>query len=155
MRMLRCSACGNEKPEVEFYVNNWNARGRGYRCKPCQSEYNIRWQQGNRKERASYMRRFNKTASGKACLKVRRLKKYDLSDGEFAELVEAQGGKCWICKAPGGEALCVDHNHKTGKVRGLLCQDCNRMLGCARDNVDVLNKAIDYLKEKDHAMLYL
>jgi hypothetical protein len=59
---------------------------------------------------------------------------------------------CAICGRPQGEAggknniLHVDHNHKTGKIRGLLCHFCNRGLGCFRDDQEFLQKAIEYLK---------
>ena len=62
------------------------------------------------------------------------------------------GGKCNICSKP-EDTLCVDHCHKTGKIRGLLCFDCNTGLGKLGDDVQSIQRAIDYLnvqqKEQD------
>ena len=63
----------------------------------------------------------------------------------------AQNGKCAICGyefLKGKPQNChIDHNHTTGKIRGLLCAKCNLLLGCANDNIPTLYKAIDYLKQ--------
>jgi hypothetical protein len=70
-------------------------------------------------------------------------------------MYEEQNGVCWICekrtRGRGEEknTLAVDHNHKTGKIRGLLCSNCNTGLGNLRDSIELLEKAITYLKEKD------
>ena len=80
----------------------------------------------------------------------KREREYGLTDSEFRALLEAQGGVCAICG--NGETskryrtLSVDHDHETGAVRGLLCNRCNPMLGYARDDIAVLQGAIEYLK---------
>jgi hypothetical protein len=57
-----------------------------------------------------------------------------------------QGGKCGICgSVSNGKRLAIDHDHETGRVRGLLCQQCNTALGLFKDQVELLKKAIDYL----------
>jgi hypothetical protein len=75
---------------------------------------------------------------------------------QYEEMFVAQGGVCKICKRPEfakngwnskTRALAVDHCHVSGKIRGLLCTNCNRMLGLADDRVAVLETAIEYLKE--------
>jgi len=71
---------------------------------------------------------------------------------EYNDLLEAQDGVCAICgKTPeeNGRSLAVDHCHKTGKIRGLLCQVCNAGLGSFKDNQDILRKAIEYLDDRD------
>ncbi len=76
----------------------------------------------------------------------RKLKsKYGLSLEDYEDLFTAQGGKCAICSYGGSKPLCVDHDHSTGKVRGLLCGLCNSMLGRFDDRKDILQKAQDYL----------
>ncbi len=59
-------------------------------------------------------------------------------------LLEKQKHKCAICGDD--KKLCIDHDHGTGKVRGLLCTDCNLSLGRFKDNIDILSKAITYLR---------
>ena len=73
------------------------------------------------------------------------LKKYGLSLKEYKILVEVQNNRCAICFAQFVASPNVDHDHKTGRVRGLTCGNCNRMLGCARDSKVVLQNGIDYL----------
>ena len=71
---------------------------------------------------------------------------YGVSHDEFLRLLDAQGAVCAICKGGNGKrALSIDHDHATGAVRGLLCDRCNPMLGYARDDVAVLQAAIEYL----------
>ena len=61
--------------------------------------------------------------------KPTRAKQLGVTDDEYARLLEAQGGGCAICgNTPKTRRLDVDHDHKTGKVRGLLCHRCNRSL---------------------------
>jgi hypothetical protein len=58
-------------------------------------------------------------------------------------MIEAQGGTCAVCS---GKPEHVDHDHETGKVRGILCFLCNQALGNARDDIDVLNGLVAYLR---------
>lgn len=75
--------------------------------------------------------------------RVRRL--YGLTLEQYDEL-KARG--CALCGAP--DSLHIDHDHETGIVRGVLCQNCNRGLGMFRDDPDLLVRAADYLKEAHH-----
>lgn len=76
------------------------------------------------------------------------LKRLGLTPDAYNALLEAQGYVCKICRRPDmtGNALSVDHDHKTGRVRGLLCNKCNPMLGFAEDSPTILLRAIQYLK---------
>lgn len=75
------------------------------------------------------------------------MKTYGLQKGEYGKLFEAQGGRCAICLGTRRQRLSVDHCHKTGRVRGLLCRTCNgRLLTSARDRPDVLRNAAYYLE---------
>lgn len=73
---------------------------------------------------------------------------YDLTDEQYNDLFASQDSRCAICGgAPKKQRLHVDHNHKTGLIRGLLCMWCNhRLLGGARESVDVLKRAAAYLE---------
>jgi len=78
----------------------------------------------------------------KAQLKMR----FNISLNEYDNLLDKQGGVCKICKTKESrKVLCVDHNHNTGKIRGLLCSKCNRGIGLLGDNIDLLKVAIKYL----------
>ena len=80
-------------------------------------------------------------------------KKYGLSLQELEQLERKQDGKCAICSSKNSfngklhrhHNLSVDHNHKTGKVRGLLCDRCNRSLGLLKDDPNLLKSAFEYL----------
>lgn len=78
------------------------------------------------------------------------IRKYGIGEKEYRILLEMQDFACVICRLPEDEAprkrLCVDHNHTTNEIRGLLCQNCNFLLGCAKENQTTLLKAIQYLK---------
>jgi|SRR5690348_16289428 len=81
---------------------------------------------------------------------VRRMREreYGVTHDEFLALFASQGGVCAICGNgnDSGKQLAVDHDHATGRPRGLLCTRCNPMLGYARDDIAVLEAAIEYLK---------
>jgi len=74
------------------------------------------------------------------------LKKYGLTIKEFDELSTKQNGCCAVCG--NSEKLHVDHNHQTGKVRGLLCRGCNTALGSLKENPDTIQKLKDYIIKK-------
>jgi hypothetical protein len=73
---------------------------------------------------------------------------YGLQPGDYDRLYTHQTGVCAICKRATGATrkLCVDHDHATGKVRGLLCRPCNDMLGHARDSDMFFYRAAGYLQ---------
>lgn len=72
---------------------------------------------------------------------------YGLKKGEYAKLYLFQGGLCALCRRATGASrrLSVDHDHKTGDVRGLLCRPCNSLLGHARDQFAFFRRCIRYL----------
>lgn len=72
--------------------------------------------------------------------------KYGITLEAYDLFFEAQQGRCAICgNKQRNKRLAVDHDHQTGKVRGLLCVSCNMGLGCFKDHIDYLSKAITYL----------
>lgn len=140
-----CSKCKNEKEIEEFAIMCSKELKRRARCKQCVNEYNKsykeknlesirdKWRVASRKyDRSDKTRRRNKT-----------LEKYGLNIDTYNKMFDEQGGKCKICDR--GISLVVDHCHNTGKIRGLLCNDCNVGLGTFKDNKELLLKAIGYL----------
>jgi hypothetical protein len=77
------------------------------------------------------------------------LRVYGLTPDEYRRMAEAQDNRCAICGST-PRLLYVDHNHNTGKVRGLLCVSCNSALGLFRDSIGAIEKAAAYLKRYDH-----
>ena len=92
------------------------------------------------------------TKSSNICRICRRdydwLYRYNITPEYYLELYTKQEGKCKICESELTDDgyLCVDHNNKTGKIRGLLCNSCNKGLGCFRDNTEYLKRAKEYLE---------
>lgn len=76
----------------------------------------------------------------------------DFTFSDYLRMQEEQGFVCYLCKNPPSDKrnLCVDHNHKTGRVRALLCNNCNNGIGKLRDSIELLQKAVEYLKLFDH-----
>ena len=76
-------------------------------------------------------------------------RRYGLTPRDYDRLLAAQGNRCEICGTPvePGKRLHVDHDHETGKVRGLLCGNCNRGLGLYKDSPVYLANAITYLEK--------
>ena len=80
--------------------------------------------------------------------KKKKLRKYGLTSRQYDTMYKSRNGCCDIC-GDVKKVLCVDHDHKTNKVRGLLCGHCNTALGFVRDSPVVLMKAAIYLKEHE------
>jgi hypothetical protein len=93
--------------------------------------------------------RMNNKEKSKTYILKRR---YNITLEEYNKLFNKQNGKCAICGKHQSELkkiLSVDHNHETGKIRGLLCYNCNNGLGCFKDNKNILKSAENYLNEND------
>ncbi|MFJ7209580.1 endonuclease VII domain-containing protein [Streptomyces sp. NPDC098789] len=112
-----CRRCREIKPYSEWDRNKRASDGLSTRCKACRAV----------EARASHLKRA-----------------YGMTEAQWDEMVEAQGGLCCIClKAP---AVHVDHCHETGRVRGVLCFNCNSAIGKLGDDPDTLRRAISYLE---------
>ncbi len=162
---INCTKCGLIKPESEFYKNP-RLPGRGFLCcwcKDCMNESRRAWRNSSPetivkcRARSKQWRINNpeKSSRGIRCATLR--KKYGISADDYDEILSKQGGVCAICGAdnprinqPGKKTiyLHVDHNHKTNKVRGLLCQPCNTSLGQMGDSPERLRRAAQYLEGK-------
>jgi len=123
-----CPDCGETKPLAEFPRNRSDTDGRGRYCKPC---HNAR---GAESKKRLY--------GGSREYHLRQ--RYGVGQAEVDQLLAAQGGLCMICG--GAEPQHVDHDHRTGRVRGILCFNCNGGLGQFRDDPELLANAISYLK---------
>ncbi|GII83354.1 hypothetical protein Ssi03_13440 [Sphaerisporangium siamense] len=114
------------------------------RCERCQKNRQLRFFTGPRGRICTTCQR---KARSDATHRRRVGKTYGLEAGEYDALFKAQGGACAICGGTRKQRLSVDHCHKSGVVRGLLCRLCNsRLLTAARDSPDVLRRAAAYLE---------
>lgn len=101
------------------------------------------------KEQRKQWAKKNPIAIREARLRHDRKKKYSLEEGEYETLLSSQGGVCAICgESQLRRALAVDHNHNSGKVRGLLCDKCNLGIGLFGDSVIRLQRAVSYISER-------
>lgn len=113
----QCIDCNEIKSLCEFYPSKINLDGTINKCKICRTKYS----QQQRKKR-----------------------EYGLTPEDEVEMRESQDGACAICERD--VALCIDHNHITDVIRGLLCYKCNTALGHFNDNPYLLRKATAYLE---------
>lgn len=150
--MKICSRCRRMLPFSEFHKHKRHADGYQTYCRECRSAYFQEWYYTNHdRERAKERERYRRNPKRyrEATLKSN----FGITHREYDFLLAAQGGVCAICKRPETvvhksgrlKSLAVDHDHETGKVRGLLCYACNIRVGYfeKRGGADVL---IDYLK---------
>ena len=113
------------------------------------AKYNKIYRQENKEKRNEYNKKYLLDNPDKR--KNHKLKhRYGITIDDYNIMFKEQNGCCWICGIHQQELvkpLFVDHCHTTNKVRGLLCQVCNTLLGNAKDNIDILKRAIEYLKK--------
>jgi hypothetical protein len=102
--------------------------------------YKRKWVADRLRTDPAYLKRHRE---GQRCKNYQRL--YGITLEQREALYASQAGVCALCEV--NEAEVVDHDHQTGKVRGLLCNKCNLMLGHAEDDVIVLQAAIEYLRK--------
>jgi len=141
--MKACRSCGVEKPFSEFIKDKNRPDGHYVYCKLCNT--------ARRKEK-QYDKAWRKSNPAKV-VKNRRtglLKKYGLTEDDYNNLLAKQNYACAICKSTDPNdrwnRFHIDHCHTSGKVRGLLCTQCNTGLGKFYDNIKSLSTAIEYLK---------
>jgi hypothetical protein len=114
-----CKKCNKNKNLDNFYSKKKNPDGHQSWCKQCSRNYQLSW-------------------------------RYGVSDEDYSKLLIKQNGLCAICKTPNaGDRINffhVDHDHKTGKVRGLLCNNCNGGIAYLQEDLKILQSALEYLK---------
>ena len=126
----------------------------GCRCSICgisNKEYNQQYasSENGKLARDKAGKKFRSSSYGKEDQLRRDLKRhFDITLEHYRTLERAQNGLCKICnnKCSSGKRLAVDHNHITGKIRGLLCHNCNTGIGKFKDSENLLQSAINYLK---------
>ena len=126
-----CTDCHKVLPLDRFYYVNKSKQFFSSYCKDCSNK------------------RKQKKSNGVFYRKRRLKRNYNLTEESFHNMLELQENKCLICGKVFDFTIkmeaCIDHDHTTGKVRGLLCTQCNSGLGFFKDNIEYLKKAIEYL----------
>jgi hypothetical protein len=135
----KCGRCFLNKPFSEFRKNKGFRDNLNWECKECCRTYSKKWNLSNPDYHRDYI----------------LFKTYNITIEDYNSFLVKQNYKCAICGISQEELsknikntpinFAVDHDHNTGKVRGLLCFRCNSSLGGFNDSVDVLDKAKQYL----------
>lgn len=126
-----CSKCHKELGLEFFYKRKISKDGLRGNCKKCEKSYGNSW--------------YEKGLWREAQLKA----KYNLTTALLLKILEDQNNSCAICSKKliyPDKNTHVDHDHNTGKVRGILCHTCNTGLGKLGDRIETLEKALNYLK---------
>lgn len=152
-----CKLC-RKKDKIKFNQENPNY----------DKEYARKWREANKQKLKDYYisnrertrkwarERWRNNPNVRRTAKNCAIKKtYGISLEDYDKLLEKQAGVCVICgQLPKSNRksnkLAIDHSHRTGKVRGLLCHRCNNGLGCYDDSIELLQKAVEYLKEREY-----
>lgn len=162
--MKKCTACGEPKSIDDFHNDKNRRDSKAYICKPCMKAHVVTWGRSPRgKEKAKVNRRkYRVSKKGKSKEKaftqkpeqVRKtfavvIGRHGIDVEDWARLYEKQRHRCAVCLCPLGidRKTHVDHCRKTGRVRGLLCFNCNGALGQVKDSIAVLESLIFYLEK--------
>ena len=158
-----CGKCRKTKPETEY---NFQDKRRGTRVSWCRSCWRLymrayykqnadtikararKWDADHPHEVKARSKRWWADASHRRLDKGRKiLKAYGITLDDFEKLLSKQGGVCAICGGTNGKrSLGVDHNHATGRVRGLLCAHCNFAVGLLKDDSIIAKRMVAYLR---------
>lgn len=148
-----CNKCKIGKPLSSFYKKASNKDGLARNCKICGDNAAIAWKDNNRDKHNQNLRDWRKNNREKDRAYSRKAKiksKYNLSIESYNNMLAQQNHSCAICGISQDDLkvnLFIDHNHNTGKVRQLLCNKCNSLLGYSLEREDILLKAIEYLRK--------
>ncbi len=160
--LKKCSKCHNSQELRFFGAAKHHKDGLKSHCKKCESEYhakryrendeikkrNAAWVEANPAWHKNWQREDIKNNPDKH--RDRRLKRtFGITLEQYNAMFAAQGGRCAICSRHQTEVtqtLCVDHNHKTGKIRKLLCGPCNHALGLLKEDISAAKMLVKYIK---------
>ena len=147
-RIRRCPKCNEVKSFTDFRTVKWGE------CKACTSAVE-RDRYNNDPKRKEGLIRANKRWREKnpdqfnaSVRNAKLIRQFGITAEQYDEMLASQSGGCAICRktCSSGRRLAVDHDHATGKVRGLLCAKCNQGLGQFRDDPELLRVAMAYLE---------
>lgn len=148
-----CSACGQEKLSADFHRVYRGSDKRQYHCKACHADrVKKNYPKTQEQRRAAYKRHKEKNPLAWKNYQLKR--DYGITLDMFYEMVKSQNGLCAICGdilrdrnlKNDQRASVVDHCHKTGFVRGILCNPCNAGIGMLRESKEIILKAVAYLE---------
>lgn len=131
-----CPCCREEKPTTAFSKNKNKKDGLAYKCKECHNKYNREiWYKKNRAKQIESSNKYKQAHKEKYTA-------YRLGVSE-EEVIKATSDNncCEVCGTC--EDLCIDHDHDTGRVRGVLCRKCNTALGMLGDNLGAISYKLD------------
>lgn len=156
-----CGGCNRTLSVKQFHKNKCHPDGFCTQCKDCKTAYGKKyWLINKKKLKVGRQKNYkmNKRKILDANLKrnaekgweYRIKERYGVTPKQYYAVLKKQGGGCYICgSTPKKRKLHIDHCHKTGQVRGLLCMRCNRGLSWFSDSPERLSRAAKYLK-KNH-----
>ena len=150
-----CPTCKQTLTLLDFCKDTQRKDGLSYQCRGCVAAYGKQWHEKNREKiNARARERYKHDPVPRRNERLKRV--YGLSPETWDYKFQIQGRVCKICgtDTPGGHknSWHIDHNHSTGKIRGILCYRCNVTLGLVQDNPDLLASMAGYLKEKPMLM---
>ena len=170
MSKKKCSKCGEVKPLESYHNSICTKDGRYAMCKPCVLAKNNAWRNANKGKVAECKRQYmmrNRDAireHRKAYMAAHKVeaaeyrrrwnlaKRYGITLEQYADIWNRQGGLCGVCRKT-HRKMVVDHDHDTGKVRGILCHPCNVCLGGLGDNLDGVMRVVRYLSGGENVSL--
>jgi hypothetical protein len=140
-----CNGCKQTLP-VESFIQI-NETMYLHKCNECENKRIASWRTRCPDKSKRILNKYKESDKGKLSIRNSTLSRYGITESEYKDMLQSQDSVCKICHKPNssGKSLHVDHDHATGELRGLLCQKCNMLLGCANDSIDVLKSAIEYL----------
>lgn len=122
--------------------NTYQSRNNKRICLECRRVVQKNWKRNNPDKVAYNRQKWQEANPGKAA-EHRRKYNYGLTNDQYLAMLEKQKGQCAICKEV--LPLCIDHDHTTGKIRGLLCDKHNKGLGFFNEDPEILQEAVSYL----------
>lgn len=149
--MKPCIGCQEEKPLEDFPVSRVYKDGHLGRCRLCRNKQ----RRDNRAANAEREKARGRDRYGRTKDQIRsynRKRAYGVTQEQYDAMVAEQDGKCAICgREPSGKGksavLHIDHCHETGRIRKLLCTNCNCGIGFFRDDPVLVRKALKYLED--------